>query len=115
MKISRLFLPAIFIVVIVIMYFSYFASTGELGSFSKFSPGSEINQSINVLIVKAKGFEKDANGYIISFFARDKNYVEVKVTSHEPIPPVIANAEVVEILGHMHENSLTAARVSIIK
>ncbi|MBU2444342.1 MAG: hypothetical protein KJ666_02050 [Bacteroidetes bacterium] len=115
MKISRLILPAIFVVVIAVMYFTYFASTGELGSFSKFSPGSEINQEINVAIVKAKGFERDANGYIISFFARDINNVEVKVTSHESIPAEIANAEVVELLGHMHENSLIALRVTIIK
>lgn len=114
MKISRLILPAIFIVVIIIMYFSYFASTGELGSFSKFSPGSEINQSINVLVVKSK-IERDANGNIISFFAADKNNVEIKVTSHDPIPPEIADAEVLELLGHMHENALTASRISIIK
>ncbi|MFA5804546.1 MAG: hypothetical protein WC879_07865 [Melioribacteraceae bacterium] len=115
MKISKLILPAIFIVVIAIMYFTYFASTDEIGSFTKFSPGSEINQEINVAIVKSKGFERDANGNITSFYASDKNNVEVKVTSHEPIPAEIVNAEVVELLGHMHENSLVASRISIIK
>ena len=115
MKLSKLILPAIFIAVIAIMYFTYFVSTDELGSFTKFSPGSEINQEINVSIVKTKGFERDANGYITSFFASDKNNVEVNVTSHEPIPTEIAYAEVVEVLGHMHENNLVAARVSIIK
>src|SRR5574338_267981 len=109
-KLSILILPAIFIVVITIMYFTYFAKTGEIGSFDKFSPGSEINQGINVFVVKAKGFERDANGNIISFYAADKNNVEIKVTSHEPIPPEIADAEVVELLGHMHENTLTAAK-----
>src|SRR3972149_1166082 len=101
MKISRLILPAIISVVIVIMYFTYFASTDEIGSFSKFSPGSEINQSINAFVVKSKGFEKDANGNIISFYAGDKNGLEVQVSSHEPIPAEIVNAEVVELLGHM--------------
>lgn len=115
MKISRLILPAIFIVVITIMYFTYFASTDEIGSFTKFSPDSEINQEINVTIVKDKGFERDANGNITSFYASDKNNVEVKVTSHEPIPAEIANAEVVEVLGHMHGNDLVASKVSIIK
>ena len=97
------------------MYFTYFAKTGEIGSFDKFSPGSEINQGINVFVVKAKGFERDANGNIISFYAADKNNVEIKVTSHEPIPPEIADAEVVELLGHMHENTLTAAKIAIVK
>jgi|SRR3989337_1845748 len=115
MKISRLILPAIFIIVIVIMYLTYFASTDEIGSFTKFSPGSEINQEINVAIVKSKGFERDANGNITSFYASDKNNVEVKVTSHEPIPAEIVNAEIVELLGHMHENSLVASNISILK
>lgn len=60
-------------------------------------------------------FEKDANGNIISFYAVDKNNVEVKVTSHEPILPEIVNADVVELLGHMHENSLVAAKITIIE
>ena len=115
MKISRLILPAIFIVVITVMYFTYFASSGELGSFSKFSPGSEINQEITVAIVKSKNFERDASGNITSFYVRDKNNVEVSVTSHEPITAEIVNAEVVELLGHMHENSMTASKLSIIK
>src|SRR3989304_467568 len=102
-KLSKLILPAIFIVVITIMYFTYFALTDEIGSFGKFSPGSEINQEINVAIVKSKGFERDANGNITSFYASDKNNVEVKVTSHEPIPAEIVNAEIVELLGNMHE------------
>lgn len=114
-KLSKLILPAIFIVVIAIMYFTYFAKTDEVGSFDKFSPGSEINQEINVFVVKAKGFQRDANGNITSFYAADKNNVQIQVTSHEPIMPEIANAEVVEILGHMHENSLTASKISIIK
>ena len=114
MKISRLILPAIFIAVIAIMYFTYFANTDEVGSFSKFSPGSEINQSINVLVVKSK-IERDANGNIISFYAMDKNNVEVQITSHEVIPLEVADAEVLELLGHMHENTLTASRISIIK
>lgn len=97
------------------MYFTYFAKTDEVGSFDKFSAGSEINQGINVFVVKSKGFERDANGNIISFFAADKNNVEIKVTSHEPIPPEIADAEVVELLGHMHGENFTAANITILK
>lgn len=114
-KLSRLILPAIFIVVIAVIYFTYFASSDELGSFDKFSTDSEINQEINVTVVKSKGFERDADGDIVSFYAMDKNNVEIKITSHEPIPPEIADAEVVELLGHMHENNITASTVTIIK
>lgn len=114
-KLSRLIFPAIVITALAIIYFTYFASTDEIGSFNKFSPGSEINQEINVAIVKSKDFERDENGSIISFYVRDKNNVEVKVTSHEPIPAEILNAEIVQLLGHMHENSITTSKITIIK
>lgn len=119
-KFQKLILPAIFALVLALLYFTYFAPTKELGDFSKFG-GSEINQNINVRVVKSrndpsgKGFEKDANGNIISFYAADKNNVEVKVTSHEPIPAEIANAKVVELLGHMHENNFVAAKINLIE
>ncbi|HOP50124.1 MAG: hypothetical protein HZC46_09485 [Ignavibacterium album] len=114
-KLSKLIFPIIVAAVIIIIYFTYFAPSDKLGSFSKFNPGSEVNQQVNAAVVKEKGFERDANGNIISFFARDKDNIEMKVTSHEPIMPEIAHAAVVELLGHIHENSITASKVSIIK
>lgn len=114
-KLSKLILPVILIVVIVIFYLTYFAPTKQLGSLDKFNSGAEINQRINVQIDKSTAFGKDANGNIISFYALDKNNVKVQVTSHEPILAEIANAEVVELLGHMHENGFTAARITIVK
>jgi cytochrome c-type biogenesis protein CcmE len=68
-----------------------------------------------VAVVKSKAFERDKSGGIISFYAKDKNNVEVKITLHEPAPEEIVDAEVVEILGHMHGNSITASKISIIK
>lgn len=114
-NLSKLIFPAIIAAVLAVIYFTYFAPTKEIGSFSKFSPGSEINQRVNAAVVKSKGFEKDASGGIISFYARDKNNVVLKITFHEPAPAKIMNAEVVELLGHRHENSITASNVSIIK
>ncbi|MDO8549372.1 MAG: hypothetical protein Q7S39_04350 [Ignavibacteria bacterium] len=114
-KLSKLIFPAILAAVLVLIYYTYFAPTKELGSFSKFSAGSEINQQINVSVVKSRGIERDKSGNIISFYAKDKNNIELKVTLHEPAPAEILNAEVVELLGHMHENSITASKVSIIK
>ena len=115
MKLSKLILPIISAAVLALIYYTYFAPTKELGSFSKFDGGSEINQQINVSVVKENGFERDANGGIISFYAKDKNNLEIKITLHEPAPEEIVNAEVVELMGHMHGNSLTASKVSIIK
>jgi hypothetical protein len=111
---SKLIFPIIIALVIMVIYYTYFVPSNELGSFSKFSSGAEINQRINVRVVKSMEFEKDANGNINSFYAKDLNNVEVKVTLHEPIPAVILNAEVIELLGHMHENSFTAAKITII-
>ena len=114
-NISKLILPVIIIGVIGLIYYTYFAPSDELGDFSKFSAGSEINQNINVAVVKSKAFERDKSGGIISFYAKDKNNVEVKITLHEPAPEEIVNAEVVEILGHMHGSNFTAASVSVLK
>ena len=115
MKLSKLFLPAIVIAVVLIIYFLYFAPSAELGLFSKFSSGSEINQRINVGIVKDEKIEKDKDGEILSFYARDKNNVVVPVSFHEPVSKEILNAEIVELLGHMHDNSFTASKVTVIK
>ena len=102
-------------VVLAVIYFTYFVPTKELDSFDKFTPGSEINQRVNAAVVKSKGFERDANGGIVSFYATDKNNVELKITFHEPAPEEIVNAEVVEILGHMHGSNFTAASVFVLK
>ena len=115
MKLSKLIFPGIVVAVFAIIYFAYFAPTKEVGSFSKFSSGSEINQNINVRVDKSMGFGRDANGSITSLYALDKNNVRAQVTSHEPIPPEIANAEVVELLGHMHGENFTAAKITILK
>lgn len=115
MKLSKFILPIILAVILALIYFIYFAPTKELGSFSKFGGGSEINQKINVSVVQSKGFERDANGNIISFYARDKNNVEVNVELHEPAPEEIVNAEVIELIGHMHGSNFTAANVSFLK
>ena len=115
MNLSKLFLPAIVLLVIGIIYVTYFAPTTELGSFSNFSPGSEINQEINVLIVKDKKTGRTNGGKITSFFAKDKNNKIVEVFLNEPANPSILDAEIVELMGHMHGNTFTARRISVIQ
>ncbi|MBU2493310.1 MAG: hypothetical protein KJ571_11850 [Bacteroidetes bacterium] len=115
MKTSKIIATTFFVILFAVMYFNYFAPSDKVGSFSKFSPGSEINQVINVEVVKAKGFERDGIGNIISFYVKDKDDIEVQVSLHEPAPADIINAEVIEVLGHMHGNTLTASRVTVLK
>ena len=112
---SKLILPALVIYALLIVYLFYFAPTKELGLFSKFSAGSEINQRINVMIVKTQKIGKNGSGEITSFYAKDKSNREVFVSLHEAISSKILDAEVVELLGHMHGSDFTASRVSVIK
>lgn len=113
-KLEKFLLPALLVFVLAVIYFNYFAPTEKLGDFSKFGD-SEINQTINVLIIKENGFGKNANGDIISFKAKDKNNVVANINLHEPAPDDLENAEIVELLGHMHGNNFGAADIKIIK
>ncbi len=113
-KLEKFLLPALLVFVLAVIYFSYFAPTEKLGDFSKFG-GTEISQTINVLIVKESGFGRNANGDIISFKAKDKKNVIANVNLHEPATEGLENAEIVELLGHMHGNDFSAAGIKIIK
>ncbi len=115
MKLSKLFLPAMVVTVLLLIYFLYFAPSAELGLFSKFSSDSEVNQRINVVMVKSKRIGKDSKGEILSFYAKDKNNVEVKISLHEPASKEILVAEVIELLGHMHGTDFVVSRVTVIK
>jgi hypothetical protein len=112
-KLSKLILPIIIAAAITIIYSTYFAPKQGLGSFSKFSTGSEVNQEINVRVVKHKGFERDVSGNVIAFYAIDQNNVELRVALRDPETMNIINADVVELLGHLHKNIFTASEVII--
>ncbi len=113
-KIEKFILPALVVFLVGIVYFTYFAPTDKLGDFSKFGV-SEINQRINVLIIKESKVSKNANGEIISFSVKDKNNIVKRISLHEPISSTILNAEIVELLGHMHGNDFICAGVEVIK
>jgi hypothetical protein len=110
---KKLLLPIFLLLTIYAIYI--LTSAKEIGSFDKIRSGGEINHNINVLVVGSKGFERDRSSNIISFYARDKNGAEAKVTLREPAPEEIINAEVVKLFGHMHNDNFIALRVSIIK
>jgi len=114
-NISKLILPILILIVIGLIYYSYFKPSDELGDFGKFSVGNEISQEINVAIVKSKTIQKDENGRIISFVAKDKNNVEVIVKLREPASESILDAKVILLLGHLHKNGFVASSSTIIK
>ena len=113
--VSRIILSLIIIAVVGSIYYSYIKPSDELGNFSKFSTGSEISQTINVAIVKSRGFERDRSGGITSFYGIDKNNVEVRITLHQPAPQGIVDAAVVELLGHLHTDGFVASQVTVVK
>ena len=112
---AKIVLPALFAVLIGLIYMFYFAPTDELGSFDKYASGSEINTEIQVKYVKSKGIEFTGNGRAL-FYTEDIDGRQVQVTvPAAEIPEGMENAEVLNMLGHMHGNTYTAARISIVK
>ncbi|GBD89611.1 hypothetical protein BMS3Abin04_00319 [bacterium BMS3Abin04] len=111
---NKLILPILIIGAVFVIYHFYFAPNSDLGSFSKFSTGSEINQEINVEVVQSKGFRKNKDGQIISFYAKDISGKIVFITVHEPLTDEITKAKIVKLLGHIHSDSFTAAKVTIL-
>ena len=108
---------------LVIGIFSFFAlyvilaltCESGIGSFEKVRSAGEINQSVNVLVDRSQGFEKDQNGNIVSFHVKDKNGEVAKVSTNEPATSDIADAKTVELFGHMHGNNFIALRVGILE
>ncbi len=103
------------VIVFGLFLFLLLAPTQEIGSFEKVRASGEINQAVNVMVDKSKGFEKNPAGQIISFYARDKVNSEAKINLQEPAPAEIENAQIVEVFGHMHGDNFMAIRVRIIK
>ena len=112
---SKLFLPLIIVGTIALIYFFYFAPSNELGSFSNFDPGSEINQEINVEIVKEKNFRRNANGAVMAFYARDKHGVEKIISLHQPAPEGFESAQIIELFGHFHGDNFVVSKLEILE
>ena len=113
--ISRLIIALMSLTVVGSVYYSFIKPTDELGAFSTFSTNSEINQNINIAIVKSKEINKDGDGRITSFYGSDKDDVVVKITLHDPAPPEIADAAVLELVGHLHVDGFVASHVTVIR
>ncbi|MBI5214457.1 MAG: hypothetical protein HY960_01750 [Ignavibacteriae bacterium] len=112
---AKILLFVITATIVIAVSYSYIFPSATLGDFSKFQPNSEINQIVNVEIVSSQPMERDANGNVFSFIAKDINNTERKVELHEPVSKEIINAGVVELLGHFHGDVFTATRVTPVK
>ena len=112
-NLTKILIPAVLLFAAYAVYI--LMPTDEIGSFDKIRAAGEINQPVNVIVNKAKGFEQDNNGNITAFYATDKNNEEAIVSLKEPASKEIANATVVQILGHMHGNNFIATRVTIVE
>lgn len=102
---------ALFIVYVIIIS----QPTNELGSFNVIRSAGEINQSVNVEIVKEEGFSRNNRNQIISFVVRDKNGDHATVQLKEVPPEEITYSKNVELFGHMHHDTFVATSVTIIK
>ncbi len=112
-NLTKILMPAVILFAIYAIYI--LMPTDEIGSFDKVRAAGEINQNINVFINHAKGFEQDANGNVTAFYATDKNKSEAIISLKEAASKEITNAKIVEILGHMHDNTFIATRVTIVE
>ena len=112
-NLTKVLIPAALLFAVYAIYL--LKPTDEIGSFDSVRAGGEINQNINVLVNKAKGFERDPNGNITAFYATDRNNNEAIISLKQPGPKEIANTRIVEILGHMHGNNFIATRVTIVE
>jgi len=106
----------IFIFTFFTLYAIYLLTSEEgIGSFEKIRSAGEINQNIKVFVNKSERFERDQNGNIISFYAKDKNGEQAKISLQEPVSADIASAKIIELFGHMHGNNFVAVQVRIVE
>ncbi len=112
-NLTKIMIPVV-LLFLVYMYFA-FSPSDDIGSFDKIRSAGEINQPVNVYVVQTKGFNRDANNNIISFYVRDKYDEEAVVNLSEPAPPEIVNADVIELLGHMHGSTFIAKSAEVKK
>lgn len=112
-NLAKVAIPTIAVFALYIFYLSL--PTGELGSFDAVRSAGEINQNINVHIVNEKGFSRDASNKIISFIARDRYNQEAVINLKNPASNELINAEIIELFGHMHQNTFIAAAATIVR
>lgn len=109
--VKKLFVPVLVLVVAAVVYFSYFSKSEGLGSFADFDTNNNANKEIRVEIVREKGVNKDEASGSTSFYAKDRNGVEVFVQAPLMLPPSFDMSDIVTLRGHLHKEYFHAAEV----
>ncbi len=108
---QKLILPFLFLIVIYFIYSIYFAPNDELGLFSNFDTNNNANKEIKVVINEKKNIENDVPAGASTFYALDKNGIEVLVNG--PIlPPDINISDPVILKGHLHQDHFHSVEIS---
>ncbi len=89
--------------------------SNKLGSFGTVRASGEINQSAIFLVASEKGFARNQQGQIISFYIRDRSNALARVGLEIPASEALINAKVVELFGHMHGNEFIGKRMKILQ
>lgn len=111
--VKKLFVPIMLVVVVAVIYLTYFSKKEGLGSFSDFDTNNNANKDIRVEIVTERGIRKDEASGATTFYARDKNGVEVFVQAPLMLPPSFEMNTVVTLRGHLHKEYFHAAEIMI--
>ena len=110
---AKVILPVIILLLLYALLLVLPSNT--IGSFSSVRASGEINQSVKVLVDREKGFERNRSGRIITFYARDKSNALARVNLEEPAAEALMDAQIVELFGHMHEDTFIGKRLTIVK
>jgi len=109
-SIKIIIFSVIILFLVYLAYNIYYTSKEGSGSFSDFDVNSTANKNINVEVIQEKGFTPNQEGGV-TFFVRDKNGVEKKVSLGKELPPGINNAKTVTLTGHSHGDYFHATEV----
>jgi|GEM_PF-3170146 len=108
---AKIFIPIV-LAICAYAFFNLFVKK-EIGEFETIRLSGEINQSAYLYVVANRGFKRDTQNRITSFFASDRNGEIAQVDLQEPAAPEMANALVVEVFGHMHGNTFLGKRAKV--
>lgn len=112
-NLKKIAIPTIALFIIYVIIISQ--PSKELGSFDTVRAGGEINQNVNVELVKEEGFGRNAQNQIVSFIIKDIKGQLATVQLKNPATEDITYAKTVELFGHMHQDRFVAVSVSVIK
>lgn len=109
----KLVLSAVVIMFLAYLAYSvYFTSKEGTESFSKFDVNNTASKNIKVEYVKEKGITPNQEGGV-TFFVKDKEGVEKKVSLSKEPPPGIENSKFLTLTGHLEGDYFHASKAEL--